>query len=387
MIDRRIAALCAGNFVVGTGYHTIVGLLDDIARSFDMTVAQAGFLVAAFAITSFVAAPMLATTCSRFDRRNLLVGAMAVGAAANALAVVSDRFDALLATRVLAAITAAAFTPQAVAAVSVLVPEGRRGSAIALVMSGWGLASVVGVPLGIMVGERYGWRVTMAGISVCGLMVAAFLWNSLPRGIATSPLSLRSWGHVFSNRGLLLVLGSSLLLVAGNSVAFVYLAPLAERAHPGGGIVPVLFAIHGLASLSSAMLVAILIPRVGPLAVARMMEVGVFVCLALWPLCAPQVPLLLLLQGVWSFCFAGYPGVQQTRLVLLDPIRASATVSLNTSLNYLSAAVGAMIGGFLFGTRWVESLTWAGLPFIVLAGLATVFSASIDSKARKTGDR
>lgn len=385
MIDRRIAALCAGNFVVACSYHTVVGLLGDIARSFDVTVSQAGFVVAVFAITSFVAAPMLATVASRLDRRLLLVGVMVMGALANGLAVVSDRFDGLLLTRVFAAIASATFTPQAAATVSVLVPENRRGPAIALVMAGWGLASVIGVPLGIMVGQQYGWRLTMAGVGLCGLIVAAFLWVSLPAGLSTPALSLRSWGRVLSNRALLLVLGSSLLLGAGNSVAFVYLAPLVERAHPGGGIVPVLFAIHGAASLSSAMLSAALIPRIGPRVVARLMETGVLVCLVLLPFCVPYIPLLLVLQGIWSLSYAGYPGIQQTRLVLLNPGLSSATVALNSSLNYLSAAVGTMIGGLLFEMSWADALPWGGAPFVILAGVATTVSASLDIKSRKTG--
>ena len=67
-----------------------------------------------------------------------------------------------------------------------LAPPARRGRALAIVTGGISLAVALGVPLGALIGTRFGWRMTfvgvagLAGLACCGLLVG------MPRGIVGS---------------------------------------------------------------------------------------------------------------------------------------------------------------------------------------------------------
>ena len=69
--NARLIVLIAGNFFVATSFFSVSGLLNEIATALGVSVAQAGLLIAAFALTAAFFAPVLATAGSRFDRRKL----------------------------------------------------------------------------------------------------------------------------------------------------------------------------------------------------------------------------------------------------------------------------------------------------------------------------
>ena len=119
--DPRLGILSAGNFVIGTSLYIVGGLLTELAAAFQVSIAKAGFLIAAFAITSVIAAPLFAILSARVDRRLLLAGMLLVCAVANGLACLAQTYEQLLGTRILAAVANAVFTPQASAVLGLLV--------------------------------------------------------------------------------------------------------------------------------------------------------------------------------------------------------------------------------------------------------------------------
>lgn len=70
--------------------------------------------------------------------------------------------------RIIAAMGAAAFTPQATSVASALVPPARRGAALAVVFGGMTVAGAVGAPLGICIGQIAGWRVAFIAVAALG---------------------------------------------------------------------------------------------------------------------------------------------------------------------------------------------------------------------------
>ena len=147
MHGRRLVILIAGNFFVATSFMSVSGLLREIAASLHISIAAAGSLIAAFALTAGLCAPVLATFGSRIDRRTLLTVSLAICGIANLLAAFSQSYGQLLACRILGAVTSAVYTPQVAATVSMLVTEKERGPVLGKLMMGWAIGSVVGGPL------------------------------------------------------------------------------------------------------------------------------------------------------------------------------------------------------------------------------------------------
>src|SRR5260221_10373640 len=128
------------------------GILPLVARDLDVSISVAGQMVTVFALSYGILAPVLATVTARWPRRRALLTALAVFSAANALTALAPSYDALLATRVLAAVGAALYTPTANAVATTLVPAERRGRAT----GGGGGGAAAPTPPGGPLGTRPG---------------------------------------------------------------------------------------------------------------------------------------------------------------------------------------------------------------------------------------
>lgn len=366
--DPRLFALSMGNFVVGTSLFIVGGLLNDLASAFNVSIARAGFLIAAFAITSVIAAPLFATLSSRLDRRPLLAGVLLICALANGLAVIAQTYEQLLGTRLLAAVTSAVFTPQASAVLGVLVAPERRNQAISAVMIGWGLASVMGLPAGVWIGHELGWRWAFGGIAAGSLLAAAAVWFLLPARLYVAPIGLASWTWVLRSPALLLLLATSCIFAAGNHAVLSYFSPMILSLPQGSHrLLSGLLVAQGVAALASSLLAVLLMNRLGVEKISRLWGLLPAVVLLVWPLAANFVVALFVMQLIWSLGAAGFNGIQQARLIAVAPALAAASIALNSSAFYLGQAGGTLIGGLAWGWIAPRFLPWVGLLLVVAA--------------------
>jgi predicted MFS family arabinose efflux permease len=148
--------LAVAAFAIGTESFVIAGLLPVIAADMQISVAATGQLVTVYALAYAIGSPILAVTFNNLDRRYVLTLALCCFIAGNLLAVAAATFPMLLASRMLMALGAGLCMPTAIGvAVAIASPE-RRGRAVALVTSGITVATVVGVPLGSLIGNQFG---------------------------------------------------------------------------------------------------------------------------------------------------------------------------------------------------------------------------------------
>ncbi|WP_338665547.1 MFS transporter [Pararoseomonas sp. SCSIO 73927] len=193
-MPRTILWLTLGAFAVGTGTFSIAGLLPVIAADLGVSVPAAGYLSMAFALAYAVASPVLAAATASMERRRTLVLVMGAYALASAACAVVPGYAGLMGLRVLAALAAALFTPMAGACAVALVEPHHRGRAMALVIGGMTLSTVLGAPLGTLIGEYLGWRATFLVVAALGLVSALGALAFLPRlPVAARPGSVRAW--------------------------------------------------------------------------------------------------------------------------------------------------------------------------------------------------
>ncbi|HEX5690915.1 MAG TPA: MFS transporter, partial [Roseiflexaceae bacterium] len=150
-------SLMLGNFVIGAGVLMPAGLLNDLSLAFSQDPATTGTLMGYGAAVLCIEAPLLAFLTNKVDRRWLLSCALAVYAIGHFASAFAPNFNTLLIARLLMIGGAAAYTPQAASAISLLVPPERRATAVAFIFLGWPIASAVGVPLASLLGAYVGW--------------------------------------------------------------------------------------------------------------------------------------------------------------------------------------------------------------------------------------
>ncbi len=226
------------------------GLTPDIAAELGVSVGDAGLLTSAFAVGMVVGAPSMVALARRWSRRGALPAFLVAFVGVHAVGALTDSFEVLLVTRVVAALADAGFLAVALTAAVAMVAQDAKGRATSMLLGGVTLACVVGVPVGALLGQLPGRRAAfwaVAAVSVPALVAVA---RSVPAGAAERGVpapSLR--GELRSLRGprLLPVLLPGAPVNARPSAPSTCLAPLVtEVTGLGDRWVPVVLALFGL---------------------------------------------------------------------------------------------------------------------------------------------
>jgi MFS transporter, DHA1 family, inner membrane transport protein len=369
-------ALLAGNFVIGTGILLPAGMMNDLAPGLGVSIAKGGSLIWAGAIVIGASAPLIAAITSEVDRRLLLTGSLLLYVIGHFLSAFSPNFEMLLAIRVVTTLSAGVFTPQAAATVGVLLPPERRGAGITFIFLGWSTASVLGMPMGSLIGATLGWRTAYAVLAVLSAIAAVGIWWRIPRGLRVQRLSLASWKGVFLNPVLVLVLLVTVACLSGQFALFTYIAPaLKDALAASPGTIAGIMAWTGFWGVVGNSLASRVSARLGNATAILFFLVLLTTGLALWPLGHGSLMWLLLASAVWGFGAFAANSLQQARLMAIAPPLASASIALNTSGIYVGQAVGGALGGAMVAAGYLGSLSWAGVAFL-LVGIACSITAA-----------
>jgi MFS transporter, DHA1 family, inner membrane transport protein len=388
----------AGNFAIGCGVMVVAGSLNDLSHALAVSPAVAGQLITAGAVAMGLGAPLLAAVLGGLDRRRLLTFALLWYAVGHAACALMPNLATLLPVRVLAVLGAALFTPQAAAAINVLAPPAQRGRAITMVFMGWSISSVLGMPMTGYIAETQGWRWAFAMVAALSVLAAAAVWRSVPDGVRSPALSIRSWRGVFANPLLMGMVAVTALSAAGQFTLFSYFAPYYRQVLGASAAgVTFLFFWFGAFGLIGNVLMTRSIDRLGA---ARGVNIAIMLMLCsllLWPLSGWvaknfgfglwAVAAMALISTPWALGLFACNSGQQARLSQSAPAVAPALLALNTSAIYVGQAAGAGGGGALLAHFGFAPLSWVGLAWMLLAlGLSSWAASTMKNGGRKVAN-
>jgi predicted MFS family arabinose efflux permease len=343
-VNLRVLVLVLGTFAIGTGTFVVTGILGSVSEDLSVSVGTAGYLVTVFAVAYAVGSPLLVAVTGKVARRRLLVGALILFAVANAVAAVVPTFSLLLATRVLGALGAAVLTPVAGAVAAELAEPEHKGRALSLVLGGLSVSWVVGIPLGAMIGDRYGWRMSFVLVAVLSVLAALAVWALLPAVENTSlATGLASSLTVAKRPAVLVAAGVTGLGVAAGFVVLTYVRPLLESLTSfGGSGIGWMLLLFGLASVTGTALGGFAADRFGYRRSAPSILVVLTASLLSFSLIpASQAGSLLAVLGAgtalvtWSVVGFALIPLQEYRLIGVAPEDQNEVLSLNASAIYL----------------------------------------------------
>nr|BFD96376.1 MFS transporter [Kitasatospora sp. Xyl93] len=380
----RLLLLALGTFAVGTDSMVVAGILGPVCADLGVSVPAAGQLVTVFALAYALLAPVLATLTARWPRRRLLLTALALFSAANALSALAPTFGLLLATRVLAAAGAALYTPTANAVATTLVAPERRGRALATVLGGMTVATALGVPLGTWVG-RTDWRLTMWLVTALGLAALtglALLLRDLPAPTAAPTLKARL--APLRRPRVLGAAATTLVFFLAFQSVYIYLAT-AVRSATGGdsGRLSIILATCGVMSVAGSWLGGRLVDRIGVrrvLLTGSALAAGAFTAL---PWLALSMPGALVYATVVPLAGWAVSVALPHKLATIDPHNAPLLISLNSSALYLGTAAAGLAGSTaitVLGERWFPLAATA----LALTAYTVAATTTRDERPRRT---
>jgi MFS transporter, DHA1 family, inner membrane transport protein len=380
LVNRRLALLAFGSFVVATDGTLIVGLLRRVAADLSASPSATGQSIAVFALAYAAGAPLLIVLTRRWRQERVLLAALILFAAANLATALAQSLASLLAARVLAGACAGVFTPTA-AALAAVGPVKRRGRALAFVVSGASAAAIVGVPLGTILGVYLGWR--SAFFLVVAMTLALIV--ALAKGVDRSEGSPRLDSSAYLPRGrLLMTLMVTLLWAAGSFTFFTYFAVVLHRTAGVGGLgVALYLLLFGLAGIVGVTLAGRAIDAHNgatalglALAVVAASLLGLTVIAIVTPphgIAAGLTAAMVLLYGLGTW---GVTPPQQHRL-LMNGRSGRMTLSLNASALYAGVAMGGALGGIILTTSHSITALCAVAAAIEIAAALAAWSLSL----------
>ena len=375
-MNPRIILLALGMFALGTDAFIIAGVLPVIAHETGVSEGLVGQLITVFALTYGLGAPILAAATAHWPRHRVLMGALGLLGLANLASAFSPSFPFLLLTRILAGCFAATYTPLAFAVGIELAPPAKRGQALALVVSGLNVATVLGAPLGTWIGEYFGWRLSF--IMVGGLAGIAFLFLVLfrlptPASFALTSPSLKDRLSPITNPRVVLALIPAFLWNVGVYVLYPYIALLLQQQlHISD--VSVLLACFGLGIVLANVISGRLSDRFSPHRLVVIFLVALIAIQLLLPLVTTTINNGIIILLLWGMSFALLFIPQQQRLLTIAPEHATVLLALNNSALYLGIAGGAAVGGLALRWLAVTQLAWVGVISMLIALLIVVIT-------------
>jgi DHA1 family inner membrane transport protein len=219
-------ALTAGAFGIGVTEFVIMGLLLDVSQDFHVSIAAAGLLISGYALGVVVGAPLLTALTSRWPRKTVLIGLMAIFTAGNLACAIAPSYDLLMAARLLTALAHGTFFGVGSVVATSLVAPDKRASAIAVMFTGLTVANILGVPAGTWLGQQFGWRMTFWAVTAIGLLALTIIAALVPKDKAAPEASdWRADLKAMARRPVLLGLLTTVLGYAGVFAVFTYIAP------------------------------------------------------------------------------------------------------------------------------------------------------------------
>ncbi|MEM5472741.1 MFS transporter [Hoeflea sp. AS60] len=230
-----VILLAVSAFVIITTEFIIVGLLPSLARDLDISVSTAGWPVTLFGFTVMLFGTVLTALLSHFDRKRLFVIILLIFAGSNALAAVAPNIWVLGLGRFPPAIALPVFWGTASETTAVIAGPERAAKAVSNVYMGIAGAMVLGIPLGTLAGDAFGWRGKFWGLSVMSLAMAVLLFVVMPQLPERKKMRLGEQLHIFRDAAFVANLALSVVVFTAMFTSYTYLADLLEQV---AGIAP-----------------------------------------------------------------------------------------------------------------------------------------------------
>lgn len=358
---------CIG--VIGSNSLALGPIAPEVARSLGVGVPAVMTASAAFGLGTAASAIFLGRLIDRFGARRMLALALLVFAAGLGGSAAAPALPLLVAAQLLVGIAAGVALPAIYTLAAVVAPAGRESQTIGVVLTGWTLSMVAGVPLSAGIADFAGWRtvyVVVASMALAACLVVRLRAVRQETGNpATSPFA------ALGVPGVLPLLAACAAFMAAFYGVYAYIG---DHLHAALGL-PVtanglVAASYGLGFGAAAFLDR-LIDRIGAAKLLPLILLavgGIYLAMA-----AGSGAYISMLGVVFFWGLANHFGLNVLimRLTALDPARRGAIMGLNSGVTYLALFAGTVSFGQFYA--------WSGFfPLPLMAAglmlLATLFA-------------
>ncbi|MCA2018895.1 sugar transporter [Vibrio tritonius] len=366
----RVFALGFSGFIFNTTEFVPVGLLSDIAKDFDITAAHAGWMLTIYAwIVASMSLPMMMLT-SKIERKKLLIGIFMLFIASHVASVFAWSFESLIASRVGIAFAHAVFWSITASIAIRVAPPGKKTFALSVLATGTSVAMILGVPMGRIIGQWFGWRATFGLIAAVAFIVMLILIRLLPQMPSLFKGTSKTLPRLLKNPMLMGLYLFIFLLFTAHYTAYSYIEPfMMEVGKVSPNFTTLLLLAFGGAGIIGSIIFSYLGEKHNT---SLLMWNGVLmvVCMALLLVTVFSPWAVMTDVIIWGIALTLVTLAMQVKVLNIDADASDMIQSMYSGIINLGIGSGALIGAKVI--QWFE-LSWVGFAGVIFAAVAIIF--------------
>nr|WP_081299711.1 sugar transporter [Gilliamella apicola] len=366
-IWSSILCLAFAAFIFNTTEFVPVGLLPNIAESFSMDVAHAGLLLTIYAwAVSLLSLPLTILT-SKMERRKLLVFLFCLFIGSHILAGFAWNFYSLMVARIGIASAHAVFwaitTPLAVR----LAPNGKKAKAMGFIVVGVSMATILGIPIGTMIGQLVGWRATFLCIGIFSYCVLVLLLHFLPQVPSSNTILLKDIPNVLKRPALLNIYLLTAIVITGHFTAYTYITPFMLKV---GGfnqtMVVILLLSIGFAGMIGSIIFAKFADK-HQIAILVVPITLLLICLLSLYVCSLSLFTAIIQGMLWGLSITIIGMVMQSKVIDVAPNAADIATAVYSGIYNIGIGGGAFVGSQVLLYLSTQYIGFIGAIFVIIA--------------------
>ena len=385
-MNFKVFILAVTAVTVGLVELIVGGILPIIAEDLHVSIGTAGQLITVFALVYAISGPVLLSLTAKIERKKLYLITLSLFFLGNIMTYFSPTFTLVMAARVITAMSAALVIVLSLTITAKIVEPAHRAKAIGFVYMGVSSALVLGVPIGILMTDAFGWRSVFLGIAVLTIgsifLISYFLEKIPTENVLPLSQQMKALGNLKIAGAHLAIM----FMLAGHYTVYAYFTPFLETTlHLSQNWISVSYFLFGIAAVSGGALGGTLADRIGSPKSILMVISSFAIILFILPYATFSFVLFLFVMMIWgALSWALTPPIQNY-LIQTDPESSDIHQSLNNSALQVGIALGSGIGGIaLEHTRSVVSTAHVGSGVVILAFVCAIFSLTLPSRVTQT---
>lgn len=377
-----IFALALGGFCIGTTEFVAMGLIQEIANNLNVTVPEAGHFISAYALGVVIGAPVIAIAAAKVPRKTMLILLMLFYALANLATAFAQNSPMLLLSRFVAGLPHGAYFGIAALVAAELAGPNKRATAIAQIMLGLTVATVIGVPLATWLGQHFGWRAGFLLSTVLAMISLIAMLIYVPKMAVHATASMKTELAGLKNINMWLTLAVGSIGFGGLFSVYSYVSPiLTEYTQADIRMVPIALAVLGVGMVIGGLGAG----KLADIHLNRTM-IGILICSACSFVVASfmmaEIYTALLALFLIGMTLIGLGGALQTRLMDIAGDAQTLAASLNHSAFNLANALGAFLGGWVIQQQmgWLAPI-WVGVALSLIGLVILLIALAVEKKS------
>lgn len=368
-----VVSLAFAAFVFNTTEFIPIALLTDIGNDFGMSAAKAGIMITIYAWVVALASLPLLLMVGNVERKRLLLFIFIIFIISHIICFFANSFTTLIIGRIGIAIAHALFWSITAALAVRIAPVGRKSQALGILASGTALATVLGIPIGRLIGQIIGWRFTFLSIGILALVTLIILMRVLPKLPSQNAGSLKSLPIIFKRPALVGIYLLTAITITAHFTAYSYIEPFVEQvAKISSANTTFLLLLFGVAGIAGSVIFSKYNAR-NPLTFLPASICLLTICtVGLLPMASSHI-LLFILSFFWGIASMLVLLALQVKVLDLASDATDVSMSIFSGIFNIGIGAGALVGNIVITQINLESIGFMGAAISIVALLLALF--------------